>query len=61
MIPADGHVAGTPDACVARIRRYAEAGVRHFLFTIPDVASSDGLEVAGREVLPAARDALARA
>ena len=55
VIPADGHVAGTTDQCVARIRSYLEAGVRHFLFTIPDVAASAGLEVAGREVLPALR------
>ena len=60
MIPAEGHVAGTPGQCVARIRRYVEAGVRHFLFTIPDVASSAGLELAGREVLPAVRHELAR-
>jgi F420-dependent oxidoreductase-like protein len=58
-IPADGHVAGTPDACVARVRRYVEAGVRHFLFTIPDVASNDALELAGREILPAVRNQLA--
>lgn len=55
VIPAEGHVAGTPGACVARLRRYVEAGVRHFLLTIPDVASSEGLELAGREVLPALR------
>ena len=54
-IPADGHVAGTPAQCIARIRGYVDAGVRHFLFTIPDVASSAGLELAGREVLPALR------
>jgi probable F420-dependent oxidoreductase len=58
-IPAEGHVAGTPEQCVARIRRYVAAGVRHFLFTIPDVASSDGLELTGREVLPALRRELA--
>lgn len=58
-IPAEGHVAGTPEQCVARIRRYVEHGVRHFLFTIPDVASSAGLELAGREVLPALRRELA--
>jgi alkanesulfonate monooxygenase SsuD/methylene tetrahydromethanopterin reductase-like flavin-dependent oxidoreductase (luciferase family) len=52
-------VAGTPGECVARIRRYVDAGVRHFLFTIPDVASTDGLELAGREVLPAVRHELA--
>lgn len=59
-IPADGHIAGTPADCIARIRQYIEAGVRHFLFTIPDVASSAGLELAGREILPAIRHELAR-
>jgi alkanesulfonate monooxygenase SsuD/methylene tetrahydromethanopterin reductase-like flavin-dependent oxidoreductase (luciferase family) len=59
-IPAEGHVAGTPAECVARARQYAAAGVRHFLFTIPDVASSGGLELAGREMLPALRHELAR-
>ena len=54
-IPADGHVAGTPDQCLARLREYAAAGVRHLLLTIPDVAASDALELAGREVLPALR------
>jgi hypothetical protein len=29
--------------------------VRHFLFTIPDVAASETLELAGRVVLPALR------
>ena len=58
-IPAEGHVAGTPEQCVARIRRYVEHGVRHFLFTIPDVGSSAGLELAGREVLPVLRRELA--
>ena len=58
-IPAEGHVAGTPDGCVARVRAYAAAGVRHFLFTIPDVGASDALEVAGRDVLPAVRHELA--
>ncbi len=54
-IPADGIVAGTPEECVARIGEYVRAGVRHFLFTIPDVATSAALEIAGREVLPAVR------
>jgi probable F420-dependent oxidoreductase len=54
-VPADGHVAGTPDECVARLREYLAAGVRHFLFTIPDVTRMDGLELLGREVLPAIR------
>lgn len=54
-VPADGHVAGTPDDCVAQMRTYLAAGVRHFLLTIPDVAGSDALELLGREVLPAVR------
>jgi probable F420-dependent oxidoreductase len=58
-IPVEGHVAGTPEQCVARIGQYARAGVRHFLFTIPDVASSAGLELAGRHVLPALRQEFA--
>jgi alkanesulfonate monooxygenase SsuD/methylene tetrahydromethanopterin reductase-like flavin-dependent oxidoreductase (luciferase family) len=48
-------VVGTPEDCVARVRQYVEAGVRHFLFTIPDVASSPILELVGRRVLPALR------
>ena len=58
-LPGEGHVAGTPEACVARIRQYVEAGVRHFLFTIPDVASSPALELVGRRVLPALRQEFA--
>ena len=54
-IPAEGHVAGTPEQCGARIRGYVAAGVRHFLFSIPDVASSGTLELVGRGVLPALR------
>lgn len=54
-VPADGHVAGTPDECLARLRAYLAAGVRHFLLTIPDVTGSDTLERLGREVLPAVR------
>ena len=54
-IPGEGHVAGTPEQCVARVRAYVEAGVRHFLFSIPDVASSGTLELVGRRILPALR------
>src|SRR5262245_48082981 len=54
-IPAEGHVAGTPAQCLSRLRQYVEAGARHILLTVPDVASSDGLELVGREVLPALR------
>jgi F420-dependent oxidoreductase-like protein len=59
-IPTEGHIAGTPEQCLARLRRYLDAGVRHVLLTIPDVASSDALELAGREVLPALRHEAAR-
>jgi probable F420-dependent oxidoreductase len=59
-IPADGHIAGTPDRCIARLREYLAAGVRHVLLTIPDVASSAALELAAREVLPALREEAAR-
>jgi len=58
-IPGEGHVVGTPEQCVARIRQYVATGVRHFLFTIPDVAASAGLELAGRQVLPALRQEFA--
>ncbi|MBI3636063.1 MAG: TIGR03560 family F420-dependent LLM class oxidoreductase [Candidatus Rokubacteria bacterium] len=54
-IPADGVIAGTPDECITRIREYLRVGVRHFLFTIPDVATLEALEIAGRDVLPAVR------
>ena len=59
-IPAEGHIAGTPERCLAQLRRYLAAGVRHVLLSIPDVASSDALELAGREVLPALRHEAAR-
>jgi probable F420-dependent oxidoreductase len=58
-IPASGLLAGTPDECIQRLRGYVKVGVRHFLVTIPDVASSDALELAGREILPALRHELA--
>jgi probable F420-dependent oxidoreductase len=58
-IPGPGVIAGTPEQCVRRLRPYLEAGVRHFLFTIPDVATSESLELAGREVVPALRAELA--
>jgi hypothetical protein len=43
-----------------RLRQYVAAGVRHFLLAIPDVAATDSLELAGRSVLPALRQELAR-
>lgn len=58
-IPAEGHIVGSAEACASRIRAYVAAGVRHFLFTIPDVAAGSGLEEAGRRVLPAVREVAA--
>ena len=50
---------GSAEGCAARIRAYVAAGVRHFLFTIPDMAAGPGLEEAGRRVLPAVREVTA--
>lgn len=55
-IPETGIVVGTPEECADRITAYVDAGVRHFLFTIPDVADLDQLRLAGREVLPLVRE-----
>ena len=52
-IDDSGIISGTPDECVARIAAYAAQDVRHLLFTIPDVADSELLELTGAEVLPA--------
>jgi hypothetical protein len=38
-----------------------DAGVRHFLFTVPDVATTGALDIAGRELLPALRHEFATA
>lgn len=58
-IPASGLIVGTPQQCIDELRRYVEVGVRHFLVTIPDVAASESLELAGRHVLPAIRHEIA--
>jgi probable F420-dependent oxidoreductase len=52
-IPEGGLIVGPPQKCIERIREYREAGVDTFLFTIPDVASSEYLHAAGQEVLTA--------
>ena len=51
-IPDTGLISGTPEACVERIREYQDAGIDHFLFTIPDVADSAYLDVIGEQILP---------
>jgi alkanesulfonate monooxygenase SsuD/methylene tetrahydromethanopterin reductase-like flavin-dependent oxidoreductase (luciferase family) len=51
-IPDTGLISGTPEACVERIREYQDAGIDHFLFTIPDVADSAYLDVVGEQILP---------
>lgn len=50
-IPETGLIVGSPQKCVERINAYREAGIDTFLFTIPDVASSDYIHTAGAEVL----------
>jgi alkanesulfonate monooxygenase SsuD/methylene tetrahydromethanopterin reductase-like flavin-dependent oxidoreductase (luciferase family) len=57
-IPPDGIVAGTPDQCAARLQEYRDAGVHHFLFTVPHVEKTDSLQLIGEKVLPALRSNL---
>ena len=52
-IPPDGIVAGTPDQCATRLQEYRDAGVHHFLFTVPHVEKTDSLQLIGEKVLPA--------
>ncbi len=52
-IPEAGLIVGPPQKCIDRIHDYRESGIDTFLFTIPDVASSEYLHVAGGEVLSA--------
>jgi probable F420-dependent oxidoreductase len=52
-IPPEGIVAGSPEQCATRIREYLDAGVNHFLFSIPYVDKSDRLQILGEKVLPA--------
>ena len=54
-IPETGIIAGAPRECADRMMEYVDAGVRHFLYTIPDVAGMDALRLAGEEVLPLVR------
>jgi probable F420-dependent oxidoreductase len=51
-IPESGLITGSADACIEQIREYQAAGINHFLFTIPDVADSDHLDVVGEQILP---------
>ncbi|WP_245909031.1 TIGR03619 family F420-dependent LLM class oxidoreductase [Mycobacterium neglectum] len=50
-IPETGLMVGSPQECIARINAYREAGIDTFLFTIPDVASSDYIHTAAEEIL----------
>ncbi|MFI5510527.1 TIGR03619 family F420-dependent LLM class oxidoreductase [Mycobacterium sp. NPDC051804] len=50
-IPETGLIVGPPQKCVERINEYRAAGVDTFLFTIPDVASSEYIHTAGQEIL----------
>lgn len=61
-IPEDGFVLGDPERCIERLKAYVDAGVHHFLFTVPDVADTETLQLLGTHVLPAVREyAAARA
>jgi probable F420-dependent oxidoreductase len=51
-IPVAGVIVGSPEKCVDRIQQYRQAGVDHFLFTIPHVADSDNIHVVGQVILP---------
>jgi probable F420-dependent oxidoreductase len=54
-IPADGIIAGTAEHCADRLRQYRQAGVEHFLLSIPHVETSGTLRLVGERVLPALR------
>ncbi|MDA0999701.1 MAG: LLM class flavin-dependent oxidoreductase [bacterium] len=56
VVPDSGVIAGPPEACIERLGKYIEAGVRRILVTIPDVDKvPERLELMGREILPAVR------
>src|SRR5918994_5823955 len=46
-------LAGTPDACVSRMRDYVAAGVSWFFLLFPDLPDLSSLRLFAREVLPA--------
>ena len=57
VVPDSGVVAGSPEACAARLAAYVRAGVRRLLLTIPDVDKNPHrLQLAGEEILPALRE-----
>jgi probable F420-dependent oxidoreductase len=47
-IPETGLIVGSPQRCIERINEYRESGIDTFLFTIPDVATSDYLHATGQ-------------
>ena len=51
-IPESGLITGSPQSCVERIHEYQEAGIDHFLFTIPHVVQSEYLDIIGRDIIP---------
>lgn len=59
-IPEDGFILGNSDRCIARFKEYVDAGVNHFLLTVPDVADTETLQLLGEQVLPAVREYEAR-
>lgn len=53
---------GTPDDCVAQLRRYVDAGVRHVTFAVAPITDAagtiDSLSLLAREVVPQFADSL---
>ena len=47
-IPETGLIVGSPQRCIERINEYREAGIDTFLFTIPDVATSEYIHATGQ-------------
>ena len=50
-------VTGTPEQCIAGVRRYLDAGPRHLTVRFASARPLEQLELWSREVLPALRDA----
>ncbi len=49
-------IAGTPEECLARVRKLAEAGVKHLLLTPPMRVLDEVMDLWGREVIPGCAD-----
>ena len=45
-------IAGTPDQCAEKIKRYVDSGITYFFLLFPDPIPTDALELFAREVMP---------